>query len=52
MEGKRLFTTQKKVTRIMANAQERELSKSLFKYFSTPTLASEYIVITFSEKNM
>jgi hypothetical protein len=35
-EGKRLFTTQKKVIRIMANAQKRELSGSLFKRFDTP----------------
>jgi hypothetical protein len=35
-EGKRLFTTQKKVIRIMPSAQERELSGSLFKRFSTP----------------
>jgi hypothetical protein len=34
--GNRLFTTQEKVIRIMANAQERELSESLFKRFSTP----------------
>jgi hypothetical protein len=36
-EGKRLFTNQKKVIRKMANAQERELGGSLFKWFSTPT---------------
>jgi hypothetical protein len=35
-EGKRLFTTQKKAIRTVANAQERELSGSLFKRFSTP----------------
>jgi hypothetical protein len=35
-KGKRLFTTQKKVIKKMANAQERELSGSLFKQFSTP----------------
>jgi len=35
-EGKRLFTTQKRVIRIMVSAQERELSGSLFKRFSTP----------------
>jgi len=34
-EGKRLFTTQKKVIRIMAKALERKLSGSLFKPFST-----------------
>jgi hypothetical protein len=35
-EGKRQFTTQKKVIRTVENAQERELSGSLFKRFSTP----------------
>jgi hypothetical protein len=35
-EEKRLFTTQKKVIRIMASAQEGELSGSLLKLFSTP----------------
>ena len=35
-EGKRLFITQKRVIRIMASTQERELSGSLFKGFSTP----------------
>jgi hypothetical protein len=35
-EGRRLFTTQKKVIRKMANAQERKLRGSLFKQFSTP----------------
>jgi hypothetical protein len=33
---KTLFTTQKKVIILMANAQERELSGSLFKQFSRP----------------
>jgi len=36
IEGKRLFTTQKKVIRIMAKALERKLSGSFFKPFSTP----------------
>jgi len=35
-EGKRLFTTQNKVIRIMASAHERELSGSLFKPINTP----------------
>ena len=35
-EGKRLFTNQKKLVRIIASAHERELSGSLFKRFSTP----------------
>jgi hypothetical protein len=35
-KGKRLFTTQKKVIRIVANSQERKLSASLFRQFSTP----------------
>jgi hypothetical protein len=35
-ERKRLFTTQKKVIRIMANALEGKLSASLFKQISTP----------------
>ena len=52
-EGKRLFTTQKKVIRIMANAQERELGRSLFKQFSTPpTCQWIHTIITVSEKNM
>jgi hypothetical protein len=34
-DGKRLFTNQKSIRR-MANSQEKELSGSLFKQFSTP----------------
>jgi len=53
MDGKRLITTQKKVIRIMASAQERELSGSLFKQFSTPpTWQWIHTTITVSEKNM
>jgi hypothetical protein len=36
IELKGLFTTQKEVIRITANALERKLSGSLFKQFSTP----------------
>jgi len=36
IEWKRLFSTQKKVIRIMTKALERKLSGSLFKLFSTP----------------
>jgi hypothetical protein len=52
-EGKRLFTTQKKVIRILASAQERELSGSLFKPIgTTPTCHRIHTIITVSEKNM
>ena len=49
MEWKRLFTTQKKVIRIMAKALERKLSGSLFKPFSTaPTCQWTYTIVTVS----
>jgi len=43
MEGKRLFTTQKKVIRIMANAQKRELVDHYLSSSVHHQLASEYI---------
>jgi len=52
-EGKRLFTTQKKVIRIMANAQASELNGSLFKQINTPpTCQGILTLITVSEQNM
>ena len=51
--GKRLFTIQNKVIRIMATAHKRELSGSLFKQVSTtPTCQGILTIITVSEKNM
>ena len=49
----RLFTTQKKVIRIKASAQDGKLSGSLFKRFSTPpTWQWIHTIITVSEKNI
>jgi hypothetical protein len=51
IEWKRLFTTQKKVIRIMSKALERKLSESLFKPFSKPpTCQWTYTIITVSLK--